>query len=104
MESIVKLWRDSTQNQFQFQVGRASLVKLTNAPLETTTVMSMRHALEMEIHLHAVVTLDSPAMESAAKTKTNAAMEVITVMLILYAPMNLEASNVNVLRDTLMMT
>ena len=55
----------------------------------------------METHSHVVVKVDSVATESAAKMMMNAAMEVITVMLILYAPMNQEVSNVNVSTDTL---
>ena len=57
----------------------------------------------MEIYLHAIVTMDSVAMESAAKTKTNAAMEVITVILNPPVKMNLEAINVNVQTDILVM-
>ena len=74
---------------------------MTNVLLETTIAISMRHVLQMETHSHVVVKLDSVATESAAKMMMNAAMEVITVMLILYAPMNQEVSNVNVSTDTL---
>ena len=76
---------------------------MTNALLETTIAMSTRHVLQMEIYSHAIVTMDSVAMESAAKTKTNAAMEVITVILNPPVKMNLEASNVNVHTDILVM-
>ena len=65
--------------------------------------MSTRHVLQMEIHLHVIVKVDSVATESAAKMMMNAAMEVITVMLILYAQMNQEVSDVNAPMDTLVM-
>ena len=74
---------------------------MTNVLLEITIAMSTRHALKMETHSHVVVKLDLVATESAAKMTMNAAMEIISVMLILYAPMNLAVSDVNAPMDTL---